>query len=131
MSDKITLTTSESRQIINMGGPYIGNLLLNNKLIARDCLEDNFIYVEQTQKIYFVKHHDTSGMMSGVFFTISFYSIKEDKLFEYNKHFKMLYLKRIIDDNLEIYPAFHDKVNNGKTLFNLSKEQYNTVSPDL
>lgn len=114
-----------------MGGPYIGNLLLNNKQIAKDCLADNYIYVEQTQKIYFVRYHDTTGMMNGVFFTINFYSIKEDKIFEYEKRFKYLYIKQIVENKLEIYHAFHDQIAKYKALFDLSNEQYNSVSPDL
>lgn len=92
----------DARQIINMGGPYIGGLLIRKKLIAKDCVVDNFVIDKTANRLFFVKYHHGTGFMNRAFFTINFYKLEDQALFQFKKHFNAIYLKDIKDDSLEI-----------------------------
>lgn len=118
---------AKAKQILNMGGPWIGDLMIDGKLISKDCLIDNYIIDSPNSKLYFVKYRSTTGMMNGVFFTINFFLFKEDKLFEYEKQFKILFIKQIMDGKMEIFEAFHDKLDKFKEYFDLVSEKFRIV----
>jgi hypothetical protein len=112
-------------QVINMGGPYIGTLSIDDKLISDNCIVDNLVFDETKQRVYFVKYHSTSKWMSGTFFTINFHDFRQDMVYQYVKTFKTLYLSGLCGDNeMEIFNAFHSQIVKYKSIFSLGTEKY-------
>ena len=50
----ITLTITNPHQILNMGGPWVGDISIQNKLISKDCLIDNVLFKEDMNQLFFV-----------------------------------------------------------------------------
>jgi len=117
----------KERQVINMGGPWIGNLIFKGKLLSKECIVDNYVFDDIDHKIFFVKYHSITGNMNGVFFSINFHMVKDERLFEYEKRFETLFIKNVVNDKLEIFEAFHDKIEKYKTYFDLN-EKFTEVS---
>lgn len=119
--DRLKLTVDNPRQILNMGGPWIGNILLDGKLIAEDCITDNFVFGPQLETIYFVKYHVLSRY--DWHFTINYTNLNERTVCEYSQRFKSIYIKRLVNEHeLEIFHAFHDKMPLTRDIFNINKE---------
>jgi hypothetical protein len=110
----------DARQVINMGGPYVGGLLIRKKPIAEDCVVDNFVIDKTANRLFFVKYHPGTGFMNRAFFTINSYKLEDQTLFQFKKRFKALYLKGIEGDSLEIYEALYE-LEGSKRLFSLSQ----------
>jgi len=110
----------DTRQVINMGGPYIGGLIIKGQLIAEDCVVDNFLIDKTKNRLFFVKYHSLTRFMSGVFFTINCYNVKDQTVSQYRKRFNALHLKDIIGDNLLIHEAFYE-LDKSKQLFSLAE----------
>jgi len=103
------LSETNVDQIINMGGSYICDLLLGCTFISNKVV-GNFIFNEHTHTLYFVKYHPGSKWQIDSYFTINAYDIRKKTLYESNTHFKMIYIKQILNENMmEIFLAFHDK----------------------
>jgi hypothetical protein len=112
-------------QIINMGGPYVGTLSIDDKLISDNCIVDNLVFDETKQRVYFVKYHSTSRWISGTFFTINFQNLDQDVVYQYEKRFKTVYLDSLSgNDEMIIFEAFHNQILKFKSTFNLKLEKY-------
>ena len=104
---------------MNMGGPYICSVYLGDKFIANKCIFGNFIYSEALDAIFFVR-----ARIKWVF-TICFYSIKNDQLYEFAKGFDIVFIKQFTHTHLlEIYHAFHDKLPERKDVFDIDEEPF-------
>ena len=113
-------------QILGMGGPHICDLLLGGSVISKDCIVDNFIHKEDLNLLFFIKY----GRINFYgYFTICFYNINSGELFEFDREFDILYLGGFISENeLEIYPAFHDAFKDQKLIFNLNQENFRAIN---
>ena len=47
-------------QIINMGGPWVGNLFLNGVFITSNVNIDNVVYKLSGSQVFFVKYYEIS-----------------------------------------------------------------------
>jgi hypothetical protein len=113
-------------QILNMGGPWIGDLLLKGELISETCILDNFFFDEGTGVLYFVKYHFVSRYKW--YFAIRFYAVESQILFEFDKLFDMVYLGNLIDKTkLEIYHAFHGQNPLKKSVLDLDQESFKQI----
>jgi hypothetical protein len=113
-------------QILGMGGPHVGDLLLDGTLISEACIANNFIHKEDLNLLFFIRRRTLNFYR---YFTINFYNINSGELFEFDKEFDILYLGGFVSKNeLEIYPAFHDKFKDRKLIFNLDQESFNAIN---
>jgi len=119
-------TIENANEILRMGGPHIGDLLLDSNIISKDCIADNFIHKEDLNLLFFVSYRKVNTYH---YFTINFYNINSGELFEFDKEFDILYLGGFISKNeLEIYTAFHDKFKDRKLIFNLDQENFRAIN---
>ena len=121
----LEITTTNTDQVINMGGPYIGVAYSKGKVVAEDCVLENFIYRDDLRKLFFVKYHFVNNNW---FFTINFFSIDENEEFEFTRIMKMVFIKEFLTLNeLEIYHALHDKHPETRDIFDVSKEEFKKI----
>jgi len=117
-----------AHQILNMGGPWISNLYEGDFLITDKGLLDNLIVDLAKKRFFFVRYHRISKWAKDNFFTINFYNIIKSEIYEYENKFDMLFLGKIInEDMLEIYHAFHDKFPEKRLYFDLKNEPFHLV----
>ena len=119
---ELELTITNGQEILSMGGPYIGDIWLNDQLIEKDCIVDNFIYHEQLKLLFFVKYHRINGYQ---YFTINFYLLKDNKNGQFAKDFDMVHLKQFLPGNkLEIFHAFNDGNEKNRLVFDMDEEEF-------
>ncbi|MGZ3750214.1 MAG: hypothetical protein ACXVB0_20665 [Mucilaginibacter sp.] len=121
----IELTTTNEGEILRMGGPWVGDVSIGTDLISKDCNVDNFLYNQDLNLLFFVKYHQINYYQ---YFTINFYNISTKTVYEFEREFDMVHLGEFKSKNeLEIYPAFHDKFKNIQIIFNLDDEDFSQV----
>lgn len=121
----IEFTIENAEEILGMGGPYVGDLLLDGNIISKDCITDNFIHKEDLNLLFFIRYRSINFYR---YFTINFYNINSGELFEFDREFDILYLGGFINENeLEIYPTFHDQFKDRKLIFNLNQENFRLI----
>ncbi|WP_413669732.1 hypothetical protein ACEN9X_07250 [Mucilaginibacter sp. Mucisp86] len=119
-------------QIINMGGPWICSLYLENNLISDHCIIDNVLEDPSLKRVYFVKYHRTSKWRADNFFTLNYFSINDNEIYQSKRRFEMLYLKKILGpESIEIFYAFHDKTQDRRDVFPVSLQQFVIISEYL
>ena len=107
---------------IGMGGPFLGDLYLNDTKIAENVLFENLTVDEKKKRIFLSRYQWVDRTY---FFTIVFYELDSGSFYEYEKKFKALFLGQMINDNvLEVYAAFHDKLPDSKSEFDLKNEKF-------
>jgi hypothetical protein len=125
MVDELELIITNPREILKIGGPYVGDVLVENKLISTDCVLENFLFNKELGLLFFVKFYQLNFYQ---FFTINFYNQGTDTLFEFETEFDMLYLKRIINKNeLEVYTSFTDYYPDKRLIFSMDSEEFHKV----
>ena len=119
-------------QIINMGGPWICSIYLENHLISDHCVIDNILEHPPFERVYFVKYHRTSKWKADNFFTLNYFSVNDNKIYQSKRRFEMLYLKKILNqESIEIFYAFHDKNQDRRDVFAVSEQQFDIISEYL
>ena len=109
-----------TEEILGMGGPWAGDFYFGEILIQEGVLD---YYLVQNKKVFFVKCHTPTRWRIDVFFTINFFDSENDLLWEFDKKFKAVYLKKFINESdIEIYLAFHDKTEM-VLILNINEEQ--------
>lgn len=129
MKNKLTEENSwefkSPNQIMSMGGPWVGDLYINDEFVANDIVMDNEIINEMARHIFFVKFFNVSRWRSKNYFKINFYDLNTKHLFEFDRKFDMVFISKYLDkSNLEIYHAFHDKILERKDVFNILDEKF-------
>ncbi|WP_295714957.1 hypothetical protein [Mucilaginibacter sp.] len=121
----IELTLTNAQEILSMGGPYTVDVYKGDKLISDNCIADNFIFKEDLKLLFFVKYHQINSFP---YFTINFYNIDNDTVFEFYREFDMLHLKQFLSSSeLEIHIAFHGQFNYQGQIFNIDNEDFRQV----
>jgi hypothetical protein len=125
---KYQLTSANDCQIISMGGPYIGDVMFEGKVISEGGISDNYVYKEDSGLLFFVKYHRISKWQKNNYFTINFYNINNNKVYEFDRKFDMVHIKQFISSSeLEIFRAFHDQYLSKREIFNLDDEELTEV----
>lgn len=96
-------------QIINMGGPWAGNLYIDHKLISHKCLVNNVIYDQDSKRLVYVKYHAIGKWQANNFFTINILEIDSTVTKQSIRHFPMVFVTNVYPKKLELVEAFHDK----------------------
>src|SRR5579862_6362624 len=119
----LELTIENAGQILNMGGPWIGNVWLGAYFISHDCIVDNFVYLKESGCIFFVKYHLVSKY--SWYFTLNFYNVNTKSIYEFKLVFNMVYLGEFVAKNkLKIYNAFHGRFENTSLILDLDEEEF-------
>jgi len=58
-------------QIINMAGPWVGDLIIGNTSIIDNVLIDNIVYCPECHKLLFVRYNKISKWQNDNYFTIT------------------------------------------------------------
>jgi hypothetical protein len=110
-------------EILNMGGPWVGTLLIQGEKISDNCIIDNFVFNKPLGLLFFIKFHVITDY--NFYFTINFYNIRSKTGFEFNKEFNMIFIKQFVGPSeIEIYNAFHDQFPDKKDIFNIDNEAF-------
>jgi hypothetical protein len=118
----IEIKITDAQEMLRMGGPYVGNVWLNEKIIAKNCIVDNFIYQNELNLLFFIKYYRINNYQ---YFTINFYNLNEGTVYEFIREFDMVYINQFIDKTkLEIFNAFNNKVSQKKMIFDLDRETF-------
>ncbi len=97
----------QPEQILNMGGPWICKMLIENNIKLDNVLIDNI--VTNDNKLYFIKYIEKSKWQRNNFFQLFYFDSLSDTIFVYKYHFKIIYIESIIDSKLVYYESFHNK----------------------
>lgn len=117
------------QQVINMGGPYVGTLRIDNTVISEDCIADNLLPDNVNGRMYFVRFHNRTRWRSGIYFTINFYEDRNGLVFQSQETFDLVFLKQLLKDNkIEIIQALYDKPEGKTKMFNIQKEKFSPVN---
>lgn len=95
-------------QIINMGGPWIGDLFVDDIYISSDIIVNN--YIDSNQVFYFVKYNKVSERQVDNFFTILRLDVTTTKIDISMEIFDKIYIENVIEDTLYYYNGFHNKL---------------------
>jgi len=97
-------------QIINIGGPWVGTLVIDQKVIADSVLVDNLYPNPKTEKLYFIRYHDVSKWQKNNFFFVYFIEIESGEMYMYDLKFEQIFIDNISSDNeMTYFEAFHNK----------------------
>lgn len=97
-------------QILNMGGPWVGEMYYNGKLVASNIIIDNLLFKEGVNRLYFVQYNEQSKWKKENYFTINYFDLSSYKVFTYESKFESIFICSISDRGELIYhEAFHDK----------------------
>ncbi len=96
-------------QIINMGGPWVGELHLDEYKLTDFVIIDNLLHEKDSDKIYFVKYHQISNRQKDNYFSVNYYDFLKRKIFMFDKKFDKVFIVSITTNNvLNYYEAFYD-----------------------
>ncbi|MDQ0065135.1 hypothetical protein [Chryseobacterium lathyri] len=99
-------------QIINMGGPWVGELAINDTKISKNIIVDN--YLEDNEFYYFIKYFKISKKQKENYFLVLRIN-KNNMDYQISKEkFEKIYLTKIENDTLYYCEGFHEQlpVNN-------------------
>jgi hypothetical protein len=108
------------KEILGMGGPWVGDLMLGYKKISTCIVVDNFLHDKDRNRLYFIKYNLISKWARDNFFSIMYYDIDSNELSDLNKKYDMVYLESIEGNRLVIFHAFHNKDTSKKAMLNLT-----------
>lgn len=122
-----SISFNNPNQIINMGGPWVGELLIGNHKVIDNVIIDNLHYNNEHGRLYFIKYNKISRWQKDNYFSIYYVDILTDKLYIYDLKFDVIFIKGI-DSNYELtyYEAFHDQ--DEKKIRKLSLKNFNAAS---
>lgn len=109
-------------QIINMGGPWIGELNIDGIKISDNVLIDN-VYIDlNNERLYFVKYFPVSRWQKDNYFSVCYYDIKEERVCMNDLRFSQIFIASISNNlTLTYFDAFHDADSTKKKTIQLSK----------
>jgi hypothetical protein len=92
-------------QILNMGGPWIGDFFIDEIFISNNVLIDNIVFQPEWDKIFF------TNFEKHLFF-VNYINLKDFFVYKYIESFDIVNFGSQIDENsFSIYHAFHNKNN--------------------
>jgi len=107
-------------QILNMGGPWVGEMFYNGKQVTDNVIIDNILFEEGLNRLFFVKFNEQSKWKNDNYFTINYFDLSTYNVFKYESKFESIFISSISDNGeLLYYEAFHDKNKETKKKINL------------
>lgn len=105
-----------------MGGPFLGKLTIDGKVIMEDVLVD-VVGSNESRKVFFAKYFYNPYLVGGKHsFKVFMYDFAKKRFLVYNRAFRSLMLKKLEEGTLYISQAFHAE---GETIgLDLSDENW-------
>lgn len=105
-----SVTFNTPTQIINMGGPWVGELVIDQKNVIDNVVIDNLYPDLETKKLYFTRYHDVSKWKKNNFFFVYFIEIVNGSMYMYDLKFDQIFIDSVSNNNeLTYFDAFHNK----------------------
>lgn len=95
-------------QIINMGGPWIGELVINDIEISNNIIIDN--YLDDKEFYYFIKYFEISKKQKENYFSLLRINKDNMKSQISKERFEKIYLKKIENKMLYYCKGFHEQL---------------------
>lgn len=96
-------------QVVNMGGPWVGDLWIGNTVVMDEVIMNNLVYSSQLHKLFFIKYNIKSRWQKDNYFTIHYLNTLNKTVFVYKEGFKKVYIDKVIDKStLVIYNSFNN-----------------------
>ncbi|WP_434574806.1 hypothetical protein [Riemerella anatipestifer] len=92
-------------QIINMGGPWVGDLYIDGIKIETNIIECN--YIDKIDFFYFVKFFETSRKQNDNFFLVLKIDKNNLKIEMSKEKFDKIYIVDVKDNNMYYTMGFH------------------------
>lgn len=122
----VDIKIESAGEILNMGGPWVGDLYVSGKFITSGCLLDNYVIKEKQQLLFFIKHNRINRYW---YFSVNFLDLNSFTQYQFDEEFTMAYLGEFVGENqLEVYRAFHNQFPSSKIIFDLDAENFQQVS---
>lgn len=120
----LSIAVTNAQQIINMGGPWVGDLFVGERKVSDTCIEGNIVVNDSDDQVYFISYHKVSKWQNENYFTINSYHVRTSVVIEFEKRFNMVYIDELTDDGkMEIYLAFHNQDASKKRIFDVKAEK--------
>ncbi|ASB49256.1 hypothetical protein [Alkalitalea saponilacus] len=94
-----------ARQILNMGGPWVGDMNVDGKKSIGSVIIDNVVYYGMHDSIYFIKYYGDINCC----FAVCLYDLSRKEIYKFDKAFDMIFIKEISDNKLVYFDAFHEE----------------------
>lgn len=96
-------------QILNMGGPWVGDLIVEGNKIASNVFDEYLLKEDETGAVllYFVTYSDDSKWMNENGFFVNKYNLETHELKQFKKRFEKIFLESIDSNVLTYHDAFH------------------------
>jgi hypothetical protein len=107
-------------EILGMGGPWIGDLMVGERITATCTVVNNFLFDKKHGKIYFIRYNRVSEWANDNFFSIQYYALNSCKVYNMNKAYDSIYLDSIDGNFLIAFKAFHNKDSSKRISINLT-----------
>ncbi len=108
MNDILNIKFNNPNQILGMGGPWIGDLSIQNKQISQNVIIDNIILDKNLRRVYFIVYKKASKWVKKNYFLVRYLDINTNKIFEFENQFNMIFIHEIdTAKKLVYYDAFH------------------------
>jgi len=106
-------------QILNMGGPWVGDFFCNDLFISNNVIIDNVLCDKSSEKVFFIKYHFVSKRRAKEnYFTINYFDVRKKCICEFKKKFEMLFLNSLLSENeIEIFMSFNNKNEKKRMVF--------------
>lgn len=89
---------------------------------------NNFLIDDLSQRLYFVQYHDPSRSRRDIYFTVNYFDVQANEIYEFERGFECLYIKRLLNQHtIQMYHSFHDQLPNRMDVFDMSNERFNKV----
>ena len=104
---------SNPNQILGMGGPWIGDLIVKKNHVSSDVIIENVFFCEDSNRLYYLKYCKGKSFFSKYYFVICSVDLNSCEIIQYEMKFKLIYIKDVVNGNLNYFEAFH---NNDESL---------------
>lgn len=105
-----SVTFKSPEQIINMGGPWVGELIIDQKSVVDNVVIDNLYVNSETRKLYFIRYHEVSKWQKDNFFFVYFIESGNGDMYMYDLKFDQVFIDEVsVNNELTYFDAFHNK----------------------
>lgn len=109
-------------QIINMGGPWIGDFIYNNIIISKNVIIDNYICNIEQERIFFIQYKKVSNWQKENYFLLNYLDTNTGNIHTFDFKFDRIFIESINSDSLlTYYEAFCEQDEQKQKSINLNE----------
>lgn len=96
------LEFSGIRQIMGMSGPWVGDMYLGARGIAKQVIKGNLVHNKNQKKLFYVQQHEG-------YFTINYYDIEQGKSYKLDMQLEMAFIDNVHGKKMVYYEALNNQ----------------------